>query len=402
MNKAILVINAGSSSIKFAVFIPCLNDRKLDLIYRGQIEGISQNTRFTAKRLHANGVSELLIDDNSMLHTHDEALQTLLVWIEKQTSDLDLIAVGHRVVHGGDIFSESVIVTDAVFTQLEALVPLAPLHQPHNLAAIKALKHFAPDLIQVACFDTAFHRSMPNVAQSFALPRSLTAEGIRPYGFHGFSYEYIASVIPELQRSADDRRVIVAHLGHGASLCAIVDGKSVATTMTFTPLEGVPMATRCGSIDPGVLLYLMSEKGMSVDEVIDLLSKQSGLLGVSGLSGDMRKLLASDNPHAAEAIDMFVYRVAREVGSLSVAAGGLDMLVFTGGIGEHSIIIRERVCAQLEWLGVCIDITSNNSGCPKISKSESPISIWVVPANEELVIANHAYKFVRSSNASKL
>lgn len=391
MDKAILVLNAGSSSIKFGIFNSTEGVATLDLVYRGQIEGIGQQARFTIEHMHVNGDEALLIDDYVLLLNHEEALQALLDWLQKQTSGLDFIAVGHRVVHGGDIFTEAVIVDADVLVKLESLVPLAPLHQPHNLAAIKAFNRIAPDVLQIACFDTAFHRTMPAVAQRFAIPRALTAEGIHPYGFHGLSYEYIASVLPVIDKSAAYVRVIVAHLGHGASLCAMVGRRSVATTMTFTPLEGLPMATRCGALDPGVLLYLMTEKGMSVDEVTELLHNRSGLLGISGVSGDMRELLASSDPHAAEAVEYFVYRVAREVGSLAIAAGGMDMLVFTGGIGEHSSIIRERICHQLAWLGVHIDSSENDAGNSRINIIDSPVSVWTIPTNEELVIAQHAH-----------
>ncbi len=396
MDKAILVLNSGSSSIKFGIFISADTASVLDLVYRGQIEGIGQQTRFVVKDMHANG-NETLVDDGDLLHSHEEALQALLAWLQEQATGLDFVAIGHRVVHGGDVFSEAVIVDAEVLAKLEALVPMAPLHQTHNLAAIKAFNRIAPHIPQIACFDTAFHRTMPAVAQIFALPRSLTAEGIHPYGFHGLSYEYIASVLPDLDKSAAYVRVIVAHLGHGASLCAMVGRRSVATTMTFTPLEGLPMATRCGTLDPGVLLYLMTEKGMSVDEVAELLHNRSGLLGISGVSGDMRELLASSEPHAAEAVEYFVYRVAREVGSLAVAAGGLDLLVFTGGIGEHSSIIRERICHQLAWLGVNIDSSENDAGKPQINKKDSPVSVWTIPTNEELIIAQHAYAIAQQS-----
>ena len=394
MDKAILVLNTGSSSIKFGIFTASKGDDALDIAYRGQIERIGQQARFVVEHSSGSDVERLVVDGTS-LHTHEMALRALLEWIQEHASGLQFIAVGHRVVHGGAIFSSPVIIDAGVFARLEALVPLAPLHQPHNLTAIEALKRIDPDLLQVACFDTAFHRNMPAVAQSFALPRTLTAEGIRPYGFHGLSYEYIASILPDDQKSGADGRVIVAHLGHGASLCAMVGRRSIATTMTFTPLEGLPMATRCGSLDPGVLLYLMTEKSMTVDAVADLLYKKSGLLGMSGISGDMRELLASSDPHAASAVELFVYRVAREVGSLAAAASGLDMLVFTGGIGEHSNIIRQRICRQLAWLGVNLDSSANAAGDPKISKSGSPVSIWVIPTNEELIIAQHTYSIAQ-------
>jgi len=291
MDKAILVLNAGSSSIKFGIFIIAKADSALDLAVRGQIAGIGQQARFVVERSLGGRVEKQVVDSAS-LHSHEAALLALLEWVQKFASSLEFIAVGHRVVHGGAIFSSPVIIDAGVFTQLQSLVPLAPLHQPHNLAAIETLNRIGSDLLQVACFDTAFHRSMPAVAQRFALPRVLTAEGVRPYGFHGLSYEYIASALPDDEKSAADNRVVVAHLGHGASLCAMNGGRSVATTMSFTPLDGLPMATRCGTLDPGVLLYLMTEKSMTLDAVADLLHNESGLLGISGISGDMRELLA--------------------------------------------------------------------------------------------------------------
>ena len=391
MNKAILVLNAGSSSIKFGIYTVAANDTTLHHIYRGQIDGIAEQTRFVVEQIQADGIETMVTDDDTALASHEAALSVLLAWLDAQAADFKFIAVGHRIVHGGQLFSEAIVIDADVLSKLESLIPLAPLHQPHNLAAIKAFNRLAPGLMQIACFDTAFHHSMPDVAQRFALPYTLTEQGIRPYGFHGLSYEYIASVLPEYETSAAKGRVIVAHLGNGASLCAMVGLRSVATTMAFTPLDGVPMATRCGTLDPGVMLYLMTEFGMSVAAVSELLHNKSGLLGISGISGDMRELLASKQPRAAEAVDQFVYRVAREIGSLAVAAGGIDTLVFTGGIGERSSIIRQRISQQLAWLGVDIDQSKNEAGNSKISSSDSPISVWTIPTNEELVIAKHSF-----------
>lgn len=395
MNKATLVLNAGSSSLRFAVYTPGKSVVTLNLVYRGRIDGIGDRARFVVERTRGGGADALPVDDSMTLRTHTEALQVLLDWIHKHTSGLHFVAAGHRVVHGGTYFSAPEIVDAKVFKRLGELIPLAPLHQPHCLAAIEALNQIKPKLVQVACFDTAFHRTMPAVAQTFALPRALTAEGIRPYGFHGLSYEYIAGVLPDYLQAEADGRVIVAHLGHGASLCAMLGRRSVATTMAFTPLEGLLMATRCGSLDPGVLLYLMSEKGMKVEAVADLLNNKSGLLGVSGISGDMRELLASSEPQAAEAVELFIYRAGRELGSLAAASGGLDALVFTGGIGEHSAIIREQICRQAAWLGVNLDPAANAAGGPRISKEDSPVSVWVIPTNEERVIAEHAYRLAQ-------
>jgi len=397
VNKAILVLNAGSSSIKFGIYTAADKGTTLHHIYRGQIEGIGEQTRFVVHQMQADGIEKMVTDDETLLPSHESALAVLLDWLDAQVTDFEFIAVGHRVVHGGELFSEAVIVDAGVFVKLESLVPLAPLHQPHNLAAIEDFNRLAPELMQIACFDTAFHRTMPDVAQRFALPYTLTEKGIRPYGFHGLSYEYIASVLPEYEASSAKGRVIVAHLGHGASLCAMVGLRSVATTMAFTPLDGLPMATRCGTLDPGVVLYLMTEFGMTVSAVSELLNNKSGLLGMSGISGDMRELLASSQPRAAEAVDQFVYRVAREIGSLAAAAGGLDTLVFTGGIGEHSSIIRQRISQQLAWLGVDIDPVKNAADNTEISSSDSPVSVWTIPANEELVIAQHTFAIAQQA-----
>jgi acetate kinase len=299
------------------------------------------------------------------------------------------MGVGHRVVHGGERFSAPVLVDAAILDQIEQLVPLAPLHQPHNVAAIRAVGRVRPEVAQVACFDTAFHRTQPPIAQLYALPRDLSAEGIKRYGFHGLSYEHIASVLPGLAGDAARGRVVAAHLGNGCSLCAMRNGASVATTMGFTALDGLPMGTRCGAIDPGVILHLLAERHMSVGEVTDLLYHRSGLLGVSGIGNDMRVLLASPAPEAAEAIDLFVYRIGRELGSLAAALGGLDTLVFTGGIGEHAAPVRARVCEDAAWLGVRLDADANRAHGPRISAANSAVSVWVIPANEEWMIARH-------------
>ena len=298
-------------------------------------------------------------------------------------------AVGHRIVHGGVRFSAPRLVDAAVLAELEALIPLAPLHQPHNLAAVKAVAKVAPGLPQVACFDTAFHRSQPAVAQEFALPRRYRDEGVRRYGFHGLSFEYVASVLPDYDTHAARGRTVVAHLGSGASLCAMDAARSVATTMGFTPLDGLMMATRCGTLDPGVVLYLRDRHHLSASDVQHLLYHESGLLGVSGLSSDMRELLASSDPRAAEAVDMFVYRVGREIGSMAAALHGVDALVFTGGIGENAAGIRARVCADAAWLGLELDAGANATGGPCISTRSSHVSVWVIPTNEEALVARH-------------
>jgi acetate kinase len=298
------------------------------------------------------------------------------------------------VVHGGVKFTRPVRIDAVVLGELESLVPLAPLHQPHNLAAIRAVAQHAPQLPQVACFDTSFHRTQPALAQAFALPRPYAEQGVRRYGFHGLSYEYIASVLPDIDARAATGRTIVAHLGNGASLCALKTGQSVATTMGFTAVDGLVMGTRCGALDPGVLLFLMDQHGMDARALEELLYQQSGLLGVSGISSDMRTLLASADPRAAEAIELFVYRIGRELGSLTAALGGLDALVFTGGIGENAAAIRARVCRDAAWLGLELDQEANERGGPRLSRPDSRVAAWVVPTNEELMIAQHTRRLL--------
>lgn len=390
MTDAILALNAGSSSIKFSLFDTTNGISSHSLLYQGAVDGIGGNPHFlvqdtTGQRL----VDEQLKTKTTTQPGHKEALGVLLDWVERQETGLTLIAVGHRVVHGGTLFLAPVLVDSQVINQLESLVPLAPLHQPHNLAAIRSIATINPNVPQIACFDTAFHRTQPPIAQAFALPRDLTDQGIKRYGFHGLSYEYIASVLPDYVDYRADGRVIVAHLGNGASMCALQGRKSLATTMSFTALDGLPMGTRCGSIDPGVILYLLSELHMDAPGITDLLYHRSGLLGVSGQSSDMRELLTSNSPRAAEAIDLFVYHIQRELGSLAAALGGLDVLVFTAGIGEHAAPIRARVCQDLQWLGVQFDETANRSGGPKISSVSSAVSVWVIPTDEDLMIARH-------------
>lgn len=389
MDRAVLVLNAGSSSLKFALFDADALPADGEPLVRGRIEGIGAHGRFVVE--HSGWFDPLHVRAVASFLTQENALNALLDWLRAQAHGLrlHLVAAGHRVVHGGVHFNAPVRIDANVLARLRALVPLAPLHQPQPLAAIEALARIDPDLTQVACFDTAFHHAMPAVARTYALPRDLTAQGIRPYGFHGLSYEYVAGVLPSHLGAQADGRVIVAHLGHGASLCAMRARRSVATTMGFTPLDGLPMATRCGALDPGVLLYLMGERGMTAEAVADLLYRQSGLLGVSGISGDMRELLASGDARAAEAVDLFVYRAGRELGSLAAALGGLDALVFTGGIGEHAPVVREKICRQAAWLGVRVDASANAAGGPRIDDADSPVSVWVIPTDEERVIARH-------------
>jgi acetate kinase len=396
MTDVILALNAGSSSLKFSLFAIKSEMGALSLVYRGEIEGIGSQPRFlaydtTGQRL----VDGRLLAQTAATFSHEEALSMLLDWIEHHEAGLTLSAVGHRVVHGGTLFSAPVLVDSAVINQLEQFVPLAPLHQPHNLAAIRAVARIKPEIPQVACFDTAFHCTQPPVAQAFALPRDVTDRGVKRYGFHGLSYEYIAHVLPDFLGTRADGRVVVAHLGGGASMCALQGCQSCATTTGFTALDGLPMGTRCGALDPGVVLYLLSEQHMDVPTVTDLLYHRSGLLGVSGLSSDMHELLASDSSHAVEAIDLFIYRIGRELGSLVAALGGLDALVFTGGIGEHAAPIRARVCQDAQWLGVRLDEKANYAGGPKISANDSTVSVWVIPTDEDMMIARHTYDVIR-------
>ncbi|MDD5320522.1 MAG: acetate/propionate family kinase [Methylococcales bacterium] len=393
MNKYLLVINAGSSSIKFAIYQKEASSAHLIADAAGQIEGINSQPRFTVK----SSSDDVLVDRKLTIEearNHMRAITIIRTWLQEYFADGTLQAVGHRVVHGGQHYSAPVLIDAKVLMELENLVPLAPLHQPHNLATIRALLETMPTLPQVACFDTAFHRTQPSVAQRFAIPRRFADEGIRHYGFHGLSYEYIASVLPTVEPILADARIIVAHLGSGASLCALHNGRSIATTMGFSPLDGLVMGTRCGNIDPGVLLYLMDRHNMDARALEQLLYHQSGLLGVSGISNDMRTLLASDDTRAQEAIELFVYRAGREIGSLVAALGGLDALVFTGGIGEHSAVIRAKICHQALWLGLELDDSANEAAVTCISTPNSKLSVWIMPTDENLMIAHHTLRQV--------
>lgn len=394
MSGALLILNAGSSSLKFSVF---RDSDPPELLLRGQLESLLTEPRFVARDEAGRVIDEQSWPTGSALG-HAGAIEFLFDWGQRgKLGELRLAAAGHRVVHGGMKFTQPVRVDDGVLTELESLVPLAPLHQPHNLAAINAVTRHAPALPQVACFDTSFHRTQPAVAQQFAIPRGLTASGIQRYGFHGLSYEYIAARLPEFDEQAAMGRTVVAHLGNGASLCAMRGGVSIATTMGFTPLDGLAMGTRCGAIDPGVLVYLMNQHGMDVRALERLLTHESGLLGVSSISSDMRTLLdkESTDARAAEAIELFVYRISRELGSLAAALGGLDALVFTGGIGEHAPSIRARVCRAASWLGLDFDERSNEQSGPRLSSSTSRVSAWVIPTNEELMIAQHTQHLLK-------
>jgi acetate kinase len=384
--QAIVVINAGSSSVKFSVYLRAAGE--LELRLRGQVEGLGTRPRFVARDADGATVGERVWPDGARLD-HDGALAHLIDFLRARADGVTLAGVGHRVVHGGLAYSAPVRVDEAVLAALDAFVPLAPLHQPANLAAIRAVRRQAPEVPQVACFDTAFHRTQPELAQMFALPYALHEAGVRRYGFHGLSYEYVASVLPDLDARAAAGRTVVLHLGNGASMCALHAGRSVATTMGFTALDGLPMGTRSGSLDPGVVLYLMDERGLDARAVERLLYQESGLLGVSGVSSDMRTLLASDAPGAALALDLYAYRIGRELGSLAATLGGLDALVFTAGIGENAPPIRARVCEAARWLGVELDAAANAAGGPRISTAASRVTAWCVPTNEELMIARH-------------
>jgi acetate kinase len=386
MPAIVLVINAGSSSIKFAGYV----DREAgepELLGKGQVEGIGSDPSFSVKNAAGRTVDARDEWPRGSKFGHEDAIRYILKWLGDEHPGLTIVAAGHRVVHGGLAFDRAVRIDAGVIAELEKLVTLAPLHQPHNLAAIRALAAVDPGLPQVACFDTAFHRTQPPVAQMFALPRALTEAGVRRYGFHGLSYEYISRRLPELVPGA--RRVVVAHLGSGASMCAIRDGRSIESSMGFTAVDGLPMGTRTGALDPGVVLYLVQALGYDAARIETLLYKQSGLLGVSGISNDMRDLLASSDAHALLAIELFVYQIGRQLGALAAVLQGLDALVFTAGIGENAPAIRERVCRQAEWLGIRLDADANAAGGPRISTGDSAVSAWVIPTDEERMIAIH-------------
>lgn len=376
--QSLLVINAGSSSVKFSLLRP-----DLTLLFKGAFD-MGKDSRFSA----SNPVGEKMIEKTYGALSYDACIETLLSWLEDE-GEADFKAVGHRVVHGGQHFTSPIIIDDHNFAQLDALCPLAPLHQPHNLHAIRTLRGMMPEVPQVACFDTAFHATMSATTRRYAIPRTLEAEGIRRYGFHGLSYETIAAKLSAIAPAQAKGRIIVAHLGNGASLCALQDGKSVDTTMGFSALDGLVMGTRCGNLDPEIVLYLLREKKMNPQQVEDLLYRQSGLLGVSGISSDMRILQASSEGSAKEAIDLFVFRIVREIGALMATLGGLEGIVFTAGIGEHSPEIRGMVCKRLEWLGVKFNAEANQRTETLISTSESTIKVWVIPTDEEGTIARH-------------
>lgn len=388
MNDAIvLVLNAGSSSLKFSVFSARDRPDPEDLISSGRISGIGETPHFVAREASGETLAdEKLADDAG----HDEVLARLLAFVDARYAGRKLHAAGHRIVHGGTRHVEPVRLTPETREALRRLERLAPLHQPHNLDAVDALARLHPGLTQVGCFDTAFHHAQPELAAAFALPPGLTGEPIRRYGFHGLSYEYVAERLAAIGHGRG--RTIVAHLGNGASMCAMKDGLSVATTMGFTALDGLVMGTRCGALDPGVILYLMEEAGMDAAAISDLLYNRAGLLGVSGISGDMRTLLASQEAPARFAVDLFCYRIVREIGSLAAALGGLDALVFTAGIGENAAEIRARIARSCGWLGVELDQAANRAGKTRISTESSDVEVLVIATNEELMIARHTWR----------
>lgn len=395
--NGILTINAGSSSIKFALFA-VENDHDLAStpVLSGQIDGIgTAQVKLVVKNSAGERIAER---DLAAQSDHEQSFDAMFAWFgeaaAKSHDSWNFIAVGHRVVHGGELYSQPMTVNAEIIKQLEQFNILAPLHQPHNLVGIRAMIKRMPNTPQIACFDTAFHRTQPKVAQSFALPRALSDEGLKRYGFHGLSYEYIAHVLPEHSKKADGR-VVVAHLGNGASMCGMVERKSRITSMGFTAVDGLMMGTRTGSIDPGILLYLMANKGMGEPALTKLLYKESGLLGVSGISQDMRTLLQSKDEAAAEAVELFCYRIVREIGSTAAAIGGIDVLVFTGGIGENAAPVRENVCGKLGWMGIRIDNDANRNRKIDISMPDAPVEVLVIPTNEEWMIAQHSRNLLK-------
>ncbi len=391
MTEAILVLNAGSSSIKFSVFQGGSTD--LDLALRGQIEGLYTNPHFIAKDAAGAVLREKSWTPGTSLG-HAGAVLFLRDFLRELRGGLKLVGVGHRVVHGGVKYFQPARIDPKVLADLELIIPLVPLHQPHNLAPIKLIAENSPDVPQVACFDTGFHHSNPTLAQMFALPAALTQEGVRRYGFHGLSYEFIASVLPERAPRAATGKTVVLHLGNGSSMCALDGGRSIASSMGFSALDGLPMGTRCGSLDAGVILYLLQNKKMDAAAIQKLLYSESGLLGVSGISSDVRELLESPDPQAKLALDLYTYRIGRELGSLAAALGGLDALIFTAGIGENAVAIREKVCRKAAWLGVDLDAAANakpgKTGL--ITTPSSRVAAWVLGTNEELLIARHTMR----------
>jgi len=390
MSNGIVVINAGSTSVKFAGYRHD-GDGGLSLTCRGQVQGIGSHPSFVAR-----GADEKPIDAREWEADHplsqDAAVRFIFEWLLKHRGDVRVVGVGHRVVLGGVKYDKPVLVTDQVLADLDALCAFEPSHQPYEIEVIRTLRKARPSLPQVACFDTSFHRTMPRLAQLYALPRKYCEGNLRHWGYHGISYDFISRRLP--RHAPDARRVIVAHLGGGCSMCAMLDGKSIETSMGFSAIEGLPMSTRAGEIDAGILLHLMKADGMDPAALETLLYKQSGLLGLSGVSGDMRELLESPAPEAAEAIDYFVYHILKFIGAYTAVLGGLDALVFTAGIGENSPLVRARVCENLGWLSVKLDPAENDRNGLRISGASSAVGVFVIPTNEELMIAQHTLALV--------
>ncbi len=387
MSDGILVLNAGSSSVKFAVFQHDPSGGALASVASGQISDIGARAGFMAK-----GADGSVLDSGGLEEDgsdHKSALLGLLNWIGERVDLPDIHGVGHRVVHGGTDFTEPVIITDVVLGALDRLVHLAPHHQPHNLAAIRAVSELWPHVPQVACFDTAFHATQPDVARQTGLPKEYAATGILRYGFHGLSYDYVTRALPAITGEALPERLIVLHLGNGASMCAILDGRSIASTMGFSTVDGIAMATRSGAVDPGALIEVMRRESLDIDGLEDLLYNRSGLMGLSGISADMRVLLGNDDSAAMAAVDYYCYRISRELGSLAAALGGVDAVVFTGGVGANAVLIRERICNGAAWLGVDLDEDANASGEERINMSDSKVAIYAFDTDEESVIAEH-------------
>jgi acetate kinase len=398
MTPVLIVLNAGSSSLKFQVY-DMVDGAEPRLVWKGLFEGLGGTAHFIVKDTSGTILDEVSWSPRDGIG-HEEALMHLVSWLSQFREERKPVAIGHRVVHGGEAFSAPVLVDDFVVQRLEALVPLAPLHQPHNLEPIRVVRRRLPGMPQVACFDTAFHQTQSDIASLFALPREMRERGVRRYGFHGLSYDYIASVLTTYDPRLAEGRVIVAHLGNGASLCALDGGVSVATTMGFSALDGLPMGTRCGAIDAGVVFFMLREMKLSPEEAERVLYTKSGLLGVSGISNDMRILRskAATEVDARQAIDLFVYRITREIGSLMAALGGIDGLVFTAGIGENDVATRAEVIAGLAWAGFTLDEAANRAGGPRISSGSGPTA-WVIPTNEELVIARQTGSVLGATQA---
>jgi acetate kinase len=397
----VLVLNAGSSSIKFSVYEPVSTPEVLRVIVTGQIAQVGARIVLRARQADGSLLEDTATDASAPQLDHEDSLTRVLACLARHDADVRLIAIGHRVVHGGALHTAPARVSEDLLRALDALAVLAPLHQPHNLRAIRILRKLMPEVVQVACFDTAFHSTQAWVEQAFALPRQFSATGVRRYGFHGLSYEYIASQLPRVLGPGAGGKVIVAHLGNGASLCGLLDGHSVASTMGFSALDGLMMGTRSGSIDAGAVLYLLEQLGLDVGQVSDLLYRQSGLLGVSGISSDMQVLLASQDPHALEAIQLFVYRIVLGIGTLAAALGGLDALVFTAGIGERAAQIRARVCRDCAWLGARLDQDANLDNRELIHAPSSALSIAVIPTDEARIIGLHTLQRIGHATWSK-